>query len=170
VYPTSRGSSVLVFTGDVKNTGATAVENLDVVAELRDASGSLIATAREPLGVVLTVAELASLDDQASIDRAFAAKRASGAIAAGAQIPYMVVMAPVPRQLRTGRHLVRLVQRPVEAPVVTAPALAPSPSVPDEEVQDEATLRKAKMKAKRMKMKRKSLGADDVVGSESAPE
>lgn len=177
VYPTVNGGSVLVFTGDVLNSGASEARNLDVIAEVRDRDGSVRASERGPLGVVLDVSELARLTDAASVRAAFAAK-ATGVntvVAPGGRASYMVVISPVPEQYRYYRHQVRLAQRaagesaaapaPVKAaPDASAEAAAPQDSAPAPAMaaDDDVAQRKAKLKAKRAKMKRRARDAEEA--------
>ncbi len=186
LYPTVHGK-ILVFTGEVKNASMQPVSNLDVVAEVRKQDDTLLAEGRGSLGVVLSVAELARLETPEAAARAFAAKQAGPlTIAPGERVQFMVVISPAPRELRSSRHRVRLVQAEPAPVPVTAPALSPPPppvpaavapngAEPAEDSavnppaaggEHDALPNKLKMKAKRMKMKRKARDADDSAPSE----
>ncbi|MBC7794812.1 MAG: zinc-ribbon domain-containing protein, partial [Clostridia bacterium] len=135
VYPTSRGGSVLVFTGEIINSGPDEVRNLDVIAEVCAADGTVIASARAPVGVLLDVSDLSRLDNPASVRDALAAKTMTGTsvVPAAGRAPYMAVIVPVPRDYRYHTHQVRLAPRAVsetDAPV--APSLAATPAIAPE--------------------------------------
>jgi hypothetical protein len=173
LYPTAQGR-VLVFTGEVKNTGAEPVSNLDVVAEVRGSDGTVLGTARAPLGAVMSVAELAHLDTPDAAGRVLASKPIQS-IGPGERQPYMVVVSPAPFELRRGRHLLRVVQGtppvPVSAPAPPEPAppavdTMRRPAVTAPEVDEAGDTSKAKLKNKRPKMKRKARDGDE--GSEPA--
>ena len=171
LYPTVHGR-ILVFTGEAQNTSTQPVSNLEVVAEVFGKDEKVIASAREQLGVVLSVAELSRLETPEAVSRAFAQKSTGPVtLAPGEHVQFMVVISPAPRELRSSRHRVRLAQV-AAPPAVTAPQPAPVvPEVVNEPpaqietapvgaTDDDAAQRKAKLKAKRMKMKRKARGAD----------
>ncbi|HSI06641.1 MAG: zinc-ribbon domain-containing protein [Myxococcota bacterium] len=183
LYPTVHGK-ILVFTGEVKNTSTQPVSSLEVIAEVRKQDDTLIGEARGSLGVVLSVAELARLETPEAATRAFAAKQTGPlTIAPGERVPFMVVISPAPRELRSTRHRVRLVQAAPPPVPVTAPALpaepaprevappsqeAPSFKTPDAGGEHDVMQNKTKMKAKRTKTKRKARDADDGTPSEPA--
>ncbi len=182
LYPTAYGK-ILVFTGEVKNTSTQPVSNLEIVAQVRKQDDTLLAEARGALGVVLSVAELARLETPDSARRAFAAKQNGPlTIAPGERLPFMVVVSPAPRELRSSRHRVHLVQT-APAVQVTAPARPAEPAQPappqvvapnddgsskSPAVEHDLSQNKAKMKAKRTKMKRKARDADEDAPSEPA--
>ena len=185
LYPTVHGK-ILVFTGEVKNTSTQPVGNLEVIAEVRKQDDTLLGEGRGSLGVVLSVAELARLDTPEAATRAFAAKQTGPlTIAPGERVPFMVVISPAPRELRSGRHRVRLVQAaptpvPVSAPALSPPTPAPvapkaAPPVDELKQQPVSSERelppgKVKAKAKRAKMKRKARDAEDDTPAEPASE
>lgn len=182
LYPTVHGR-ILVFTGEAQNTSMQPITNLEVVAEVFGKDEKIIASAHEPLGVVLSVAELSRLETPEAASRAFAAKSTGPVtLAPGEHVQFMVVISPAPRELRSSRHRVRLAQiagqpavtapQPVVAPEVGAAVEQPAPAPAQTEgatvTDDDAAQRKAKLKAKRLKQKRKGRTDSDEQPSEPA--
>jgi hypothetical protein len=139
LYPARAGAWMLVLFGEVRNAGSGPEANVDVVAELRDAKGRVVATERAPLGVALGPAELTSL---------YEAKRPKPdeAVAPGSSAPFTVVMLQPPPQLEALEHDVVLVRVP--PPPMVQPAPPPEPASEAEPPAKAKLKGKSKAKAK----------------------
>jgi len=111
LYPLQSGTPVLIFSGDAENRSQTAQHILEAVAELVDYQGHIVATARAPLGVSLTPADINSLTDhdtlQALLDRK-ADALPGDAIVPGASNPYTVVVFHPPAHPEWYVHRIRI--------------------------------------------------------------
>lgn len=124
LYPLQNGAAALVFTGEARHQGT--IVDVDVVAEVFDALGRLVATERAPLGEMLTPVELAPLTDFASLAALLERPRPPVAPGAGNDVgvPYMVVLLDPPAPIEAYTQRVRL------APALPAPPPPPDAAIP----------------------------------------
>ncbi len=132
LYPIATRTWALVFFGTVHNT-AREPRVVDVVAELRNATGEVLARAQAPVGLKIEAPQLATLGNDASVlalYRDAVQKRAGrGYLAAGEEANYaVIVLRPPPaNQLAELEHSVELVPgetwvRPPPPPPPVTPA------------------------------------------------
>lgn len=163
LYPTATGADVLVFVGEAQNRGSTPQGAIDVVAEVRDGAGRLVATARGPLGVEVSPPSLSRLTDNESLAATYA-DEAQGldnlGVAPGKVAPFTVVVLRPPPGLEDLEHLVHLERG---TPLVKAPAQPEQPTNADaEQGSDEEFERKKgkKRKGKKRRGKRRRKARD----------
>ncbi|MEE8409270.1 MAG: zinc-ribbon domain-containing protein [Myxococcota bacterium] len=152
-YPTAIGNEMLIFVGTAENRSGDVRKQIDVVAELRDAGGRVVASERAPLGLPLGPAELYGLTDGESVAEAFRAlarEHGEPTVAAGTTVPFTVVLLEPPSGLSALSHTVFL-----KAGGAVLPAPEPEPE-PEPVVEPEP--RKGKRKGKRRGRKDKRRG------------
>ena len=156
-YPTSAGRELLVFTGEAENRAAQPRGPVDVVAELRDPNGQVVASERAPLGLALGPQELASLVDQESLRTAFrklAVEKGEAPLQPGARAPFTVVLLDPPSGLARLSHSVRLIGGSVVAPPPPSPP-PPQTVEPRPPLEEPKSKVKGKGKGKQTKVRRK---------------
>jgi predicted Zn finger-like uncharacterized protein len=166
LYPTRAGNQLLVFAGTAENRSGEPRSQIDVIAELYDEAGRVLATERAPLGLVLSPGDIAGLSDRNSVAEAFkqlVAKHGPPLIQAGGTAPFTVVMTQPPAGLGNLIHRIRLEKGEALAQTPAKPTAPP----PADEVTDDGDKTKgkkgAKDKAKQkkgLKGKRKAKAAD----------
>ncbi|MBI5510653.1 MAG: zinc-ribbon domain-containing protein [Deltaproteobacteria bacterium] len=166
LYPTKNGKQVLVFAGIVANQSAEPQPPADVIGEVLDGSGRVLATDRAPLGLTLGPRELTSIDDNlpaAELFKPQVAKNGRPPLAAGAVAPFTVVIAQPPPGLAALTHRVRLDKSEVAAPPPPPKPALPTVAPESEDSEDDAKSKKKgakdKGKKKLLKGKRKAKGA-----------
>ena len=156
LYPTRSGRRVLVFVGNAENRSAQPRTQIDVVAEIRNRDGRLVATDRAPLGLALSPPEVAALTDRESLNSAFeklVLKVGQPEVKSRETAPFTVVVLDPPSGLADLEHNVRLdkgEQIATPQPEPEPPEVQPEPETPDR------SKGKRKRKGKRRRGKRKA--------------
>lgn len=125
LYPRAHGGPpLLVATGELENHGTTTRQHLEVVLELRDADGLLVASEAAPLGGRLELHELAQAHTQAELDSLETTRASTTGLPSSARHAYMVAIAEPPGDVAELRHSLRVRER---TPPTVTPATVPVP-------------------------------------------
>ena len=134
LYPLRDHAPALILRGEVVNKGTAKIGNVEAVVDVMDGTGAVMATAHAPVGIVLDVAELAALTNQASLDATWARHRAASSavnLAPLAPAPYMIVLLDPPAPVRSYAQRVRLAPALAQsASPMPPPSLDETPPVP----------------------------------------
>ncbi len=150
LYPVAGGEWALVFFGEAKNTAQEPRRHFEVVAELRDAGGRVLASQRGPLGIGLSAPDVARLEKPEALAELYKTRMrespAAESLEPGKTAPFTIVLLQPPPQVERLQHEVAL--KVGEAWSPPPPAPEPVPEDADEALDAKGKKAKGKLKGK----------------------